>query len=1408
MAINWRDIRPYNGTQNDGFEELVCQLARNEKFENQKKFIRLGKPDAGVECYWILKDGTECAWQAKFFTSAMGDSQWKQIDESVKTAIEKHPLLKRYTIAIPIDPSDGRNANQKSTLDKWNDRITTWEEWATDKGMQIQFEAWWSSDIIQKMTEPSNEGLKRFWFNKDEFSDDWFQRQNKQAIADLGKRYTPNIYKDLNVDIKIKNIFKGLSRDKALQDSMMEILNTVKEDVDIAIPLHDKLQNQKIKIEEIIETIIKAFEDIDLNSVDDIPINEFTKSLTDLNNELQIAWNFYQRAKENAQDQEAHKAGYDREIENIFNAINSINKGLDFFSKDELLLANSPYLLVEGEAGVGKSHLLADVVDNRNKKGLFSLFLLGQHFVTNEAPWIQIKKELEINCSFDVFLRALNAKAEATKNRIIIFIDALNEGHGLHFWPDHIRGFSEKIKTYPWIGLVVSVRTTYLEAIIPSDERENGPLLTVKHDGFKGIEFEATKLFFKNFGIDEPTTPYLNPEFQNPLFLLLFCEGLKKSGRSTIREGLSGINSIFNFYIESINNRLSSQKFFGYNSTLNLVQEAINCYIELLLNADNNFVRYDEALISINNITNRYGLKSGFLDSLISEGVFTKNCIKEQNEDQYFNVIFLSYERFSDHMLAKYILSKNIDLSVEFEKDGKLYNWFKDERDMSYNKGLLDALSIQIPELTGKELFLYAKHIAKTDSVAISFINSLIWRDVKKIDKDVLEYIDNKIIPDNVLCYKFFDNLLVLSAKKGNYFNSLFLHKKLKDLSMSKRDSFWTIYLYNPSTEYDSIQKLIDWARSSGSGLNVSKDVIKLSSISIAWFLTSTDRKMRDEATKALVNLLKNHIDILVEVLTLFEGVDDPYVYERLFAAAYGCSLLTSYKDDLKRLSDYVYLTIFHDKTEVYPHILLRDYARGVIEYTHYLFGELDFDMAEVRPPYHSELPAKFLTNEEIDKRYKVDSTKINHAQQNQILASMTTEYGRGDGRYGDFGRYTFQAALFPWNVNADELSNLGLEFIFEKYGYNANLHGDYDRNVFSGDGRGSEKERIGKKYQWIALHEILAKVSDNCKMKSENYGPDKKLVQYEGPWQTFVRDIDPTLYVQLSSLNQHNNESQKWWVPEEYKQWHLYNDNAEWVRDQDNVPDPHSLISIKDQNGQDWLVLECNHTWTEPKKFGESRFFNPKKQLWYQIRSYLVAKENSKALFDWARKQNFMGRWMPESYEQSVIFNSEYYWSSAYKYFKDQHNNGFEKHIIDLNDKLGNKIEITLTSSNYYWEQNDHSLNNSVRILKPSASLYNIMQLSPGKNEGEFLNQANELCCFSPSQYHGSEPLLLVKKEELKKCLDQNNLALIWTVLGNKLISGIPYQPEQPIEEAIINGAYILNGNTEKGGYEVEIKK
>jgi hypothetical protein len=98
VTLDWSSIRPLNGGRDRGFEELCSQLARSET-PHGCQFVRKGTPDAGVECYAILQDDSEWAWQSKYF-DGLGNSQWQQIDKSVKAVIEKHPRLVQYFVSL------------------------------------------------------------------------------------------------------------------------------------------------------------------------------------------------------------------------------------------------------------------------------------------------------------------------------------------------------------------------------------------------------------------------------------------------------------------------------------------------------------------------------------------------------------------------------------------------------------------------------------------------------------------------------------------------------------------------------------------------------------------------------------------------------------------------------------------------------------------------------------------------------------------------------------------------------------------------------------------------------------------------------------------------------------------------------------------------------------------------------------------------------------------------------------------------------------------------------------------------------------------------------------------------------------------------------------------------------------
>ena len=197
MSINWNNLRSWNGSLINSFEELCCQLAAEESVPNGSQFFRKGTPDAGVECFWKLPNGDEWAWQAKFFRSSPSTTQWRQIDESVRTVLEKHPCLTKYTICLPVDRPDARIGNQKSFLEKWEDHSVKWQRFVAKKGMSVTFVYWGQSEIGGHLSDEKHRGRHWFWFSEESFSNSWFVKRADEAIENACERYSP----DLNIDL-------------------------------------------------------------------------------------------------------------------------------------------------------------------------------------------------------------------------------------------------------------------------------------------------------------------------------------------------------------------------------------------------------------------------------------------------------------------------------------------------------------------------------------------------------------------------------------------------------------------------------------------------------------------------------------------------------------------------------------------------------------------------------------------------------------------------------------------------------------------------------------------------------------------------------------------------------------------------------------------------------------------------------------------------------------------------------------------------------------------------------------------------------------------------------------------------------------------------------------------------------
>ena len=109
-------------------------------------------------------------------------------------------------------------------------------------------------------------------------------------------------------------------------------------------------------------------------------------------------------------------------------------RALESFSHtQEVLLANTPALLLVGTAGMGKTHLVCHVARTRATVDRPTILILSEQLGDGE-PWSELVRALQLQCDADEFLGALNAAGQARGSRAFLVIDALNEGEGRAKW--------------------------------------------------------------------------------------------------------------------------------------------------------------------------------------------------------------------------------------------------------------------------------------------------------------------------------------------------------------------------------------------------------------------------------------------------------------------------------------------------------------------------------------------------------------------------------------------------------------------------------------------------------------------------------------------------------------------------------------------------------------------------------------------------------------------------------------------------------------------------------------------------------------------------------------------------------------------------------------------------------------
>ncbi len=1136
----------------------------------------------------------------------------------------------------------------------------------------------------------------------------WFEEQNVKQIKNLDNRYSEG----RNFPFENMNfVLAALEQTDGFWPLLKKDINDFKESLQSFVvnfsddmTYSDIIQNCKIVIGKISS----------LNG----SVAAYKHLLESVTNLMTIFKNFYY-SSENYKRYEIYSI---REKANHIETVLS-NEWIDFKEYHTIIIT--------GEAGTGKSHLIGDIVTHRKRDRKPSILLLGQHFTSASDPLSQIKELLDVKCKKEKLLSQLNNYGRSIGEPVVIFIDALNENAGEELWKNFLIGLINEVESYDYLRLVISFRISMRKNwFFDLAYNPKQAYAVYHHKGFEGHEREACEYMFSSFGIDQPQWPVYGDEFSNPLFLIKYCRNHVRKNRPLV---FADFWTTIQEYCEDTNHDISIK--FGYNDSQNLVLKALSSVAELMIDSGSRWnLDYQTLMVRMTQDAQYTNSPNEFLELLIDEGLLRT---EEYNGVTYVNY---SFERIGDYFIAEYLVKK-------CQSNDWLNNQWGD---------LLEALSVLVPLHKNKELFEIVGKEQKYEALR-GFVDSAAWRDgftekgkvfIKKL-KEKHEY--------NIL----FNIILSRPYRMNNSSNGLALYELLWNLSMAERDAVWTVKISDfGSPQGKKLYNLAKWGceASSESIKSISNDAANACVETLIWSLTTTWKELRDLSTHAIVNILTWHSDLIIPLLEKYYNINDLYVQERLWCAVYGALLLKQDKEVSKRIAKWTYDNVFCKKC-VPEHILVRDYARNIVEYGEYMGLDCPINNQYLNVPFtDGSLPDDIPSNQEIASKYERDWKTIPENErdvywvQHDILISMAPEHGVRS--YGDFGRYVFQANLDKFGEDVEMLSNWAIHMIFEEFGYNPTVFVHFDRNNSSGGRSHRKVERIGKKYQWLAMYRIMAIMMDRY--------PDK---DWSKDWSDPVRrarNIDPTIYPGRKPLSHQSKYILPTFDISEPK------NDTKWLKSWKNMPKISDYILITDQNGVEWVNL-----FSYSKMVYEPEDDNTLvRDLWTFIQAYAIDKSNLKTVCKELYEIGIQGRSFHENDEIYNVYTREYYWSHVYN--ETVCNENYKNIPFSVGHKVYDNIIMEPAYLQYTLSTEDDASAEegvSISMLMPNEWLYNGLQLKFSCDDGVWLDSKGEIAILDNYMYSGEHSALLVRKDILLDYLNTTGKVMFWPILTERMI-------------------------------------
>ncbi|MET9442038.1 ATP-binding protein [Streptomyces sp. NPDC006610] len=1055
------DLERLPGAADQNFEALTRAIVSRRYGALGTMRERRNQP--GVEFYLhvdhpgALGDpGRVWGWSCKWFIlnskNELSAGQRKQIEESLSKAIAHVDGLTDFVLCLPERPAKGD------------------EEWINGLGRQGVSVKLWSTENYDAQLAGHDE-LRSTFFGELALTADVLAQAHKRSVAPIEARWTPRLHTSHHVEHRIDRAllrpasFEWLqqrtddiaARIQALRAAVDGLDNTFRQD---AVGIADDLDRFVDDLREVLDAgkSLRPWE-VRERLADQRPPATSPQALRRLVLKL----------RKRRLPEALLVTGLGAEIRDIVQWL-----------QDTRADTEAPLLAVIAAAGQGKTHLAAQITSPIDQPTA-GVFIQGANLpargtlddLARRIPGLKVDY-------FEDLLEALNSAGNRAGYRIPLIIDGLNEAERPSQWRTLLAGLAPALGTYPHVAVIVTLRESLTDQALPQDT------VLLELEWQRAEVNDILRVYFHHYLINPADAWLPMEEFHNPLFVRMYCEAANHSRRVPVGvEALpQSLIGVFELYRKGVVERLAQDPA-RIPVPADQIQRRLTALARHLWTHSVRRLPFDEARRILD--ADQMNWDESLFRRLAEEGVIFREEIRGSDDTECGFV----FDRLAGYLIADAILVRIPPADVN-EQLAEAAFWQSLLGDQAHPLGediLIGLISLLPRRFARHHLWRVAPDEHRSVVLAQELTTESDFLDDETVDALATALVTAH--PSKRKGRPAFGRLWEIRRSAPHRLNAVFLDRVLRQLPLPERDLRWTEWarVQAPGRLTTDLERAIQ--RWSGSSNRTESD--DLDALAIAWLLTSTDTSMRDLATKALQRYGRPEPKRLFDLATRMLDVDDPYVIERLVAAAFGAVSAHQMPDPGGPLEDTLrnWLVQLRDRfldggTKPTSHEQLRGHVRATYEFAGVLHpAAVPEGVDAFAPRFAAVAPAEVM--EDDDPNAEECTRTFGTDFENYIIGAAINGRDNYDFAHPDYRRARAEVMARVWQLGWRDKE---LGSVDQCIAANAERPYNSKRKV----------ERYGKKYGWIAYHEMVGRLVDVGRAPAP-FGDAERLMP----------DIDPT---------------------------------------------------------------------------------------------------------------------------------------------------------------------------------------------------------------------------------------------------------------------------------------------------------